>query len=160
MNCGSCQSALNASHGRTFDKAQEAIELYPAYPDFKKRVLEAAKKELMPKPTSRLNMKNRHGRPVTAISFRVFAITRAGMLPNDEQLNLAYPLNPYGFGFAGNPASFVLDHTAPKAVRATIEAAEKQHGFDYVKRNILYSNGYASKNYAGYLAGVGYRLRA
>jgi hypothetical protein len=51
--------------------------------------------------------------------------------------------------------SFVPDqHRAKKGVRATIEAAEKQHGFDYVKRNILYTNTNASKNYAGYLSGA------
>ena len=51
--------------------------------------------------------------------------------------------------------SFVPDqHRAKKGVRAAIEAAEKQYGFDYVKRNILYSNANAAKNYAGYLAGA------
>jgi hypothetical protein len=51
--------------------------------------------------------------------------------------------------------SFVpADHRAKKGIRATIEAAEKQHGFDYVKRNILYSNAHAATNYAGYLSGA------
>ena len=140
-----------------FDKAQEAIELYSAYPDFKKRVLEAAKKELNAKGDIGFDYEEiRHGRPVTAISFRVFAITRAGMPPNDEQLKLSLPTQ------SGTALDFVEtllssvppDHRAKKAVRATIEAAEKQHGFDYVKRNILYSNAHAAKNYAGYLNGA------
>jgi hypothetical protein len=51
--------------------------------------------------------------------------------------------------------SFVPEaHRAKKGIRATIETAEKQHGFDYVKRNILYSNAHAAKNYAGYLNGA------
>ena len=39
-------------------------------------------------------------------------------------------------------------------VRTAIEKAEKQHGFDYVKRNILYTNAHAEKNYSGYLSGA------
>ena len=140
-----------------FDKAQEAIELYPAYPDFKKRVLEAAKKELDAKADLSFEYDEiRHGRPVTAISFRVFAIARAGMPPNDEQLKLSLPTqSDTDLDFVETLLSFVpADHRAKKAVRATIEAAEKKHGFDYVKRNILYSNAHASKNYASYLNGA------
>ena len=140
-----------------FDKAQEAIELYPAYPNFKARVLEVAKKELDAKADLSFDYDEiRHGRPVTAISFRVFAITRAGMPPNDEQLKLSLPTQSgMDLDFVETLLSFVpADHRVKKAVRATIEAAEKQHGFDYVKRNILYSNTHASKNYAGYLSGA------
>jgi plasmid replication initiation protein len=140
-----------------FDKAQEAIELYPAYPNFKARVLEAAKKELDAKADLSFDYDEiRHGRPVTAISFRVFAIARAGMPPNDEQLKLSLPVQSgTALDFVETLLSFVpADHRAKKGVRATIEAAEKQHGFDYVKRNILYSNAHASKNYAGYLSGA------
>ena len=51
--------------------------------------------------------------------------------------------------------SFVPEaHRAKKGIRVTIETAEKTHGFDYVKRNILYTNANASKNYAGYLSGA------
>ena len=140
-----------------FDKAQEAIELYPAYPNFKARVLEAAKKELDAKADLSFDYDEiRHGRPVTAISFRVFAIARAGMPPNDEQLKLSLPTqSDTDLDFVETLLSFVpADHRAKKAVRATIEAAEKKHGFDYVKRNILYSNAHASKNYASYLNGA------
>ncbi len=34
---------------------------------------------------------------------------------------------------------------------AALESYESKHGFDYVKRNILYSNANAAKSYAGYL---------
>jgi plasmid replication initiation protein len=48
--------------------------------------------------------------------------------------------------------SFVPDaHRAKKSVIAAIESAEKKHGFDYVRRNILYSNAHAAKSYAGFL---------
>lgn len=140
-----------------FDKAQEAIELYPEYRTFKKYVLESAKKELSAKADIGFEYNEiRHGRPVTAISFRVFSITRAGMLPNEEQLKLSLPAqSATDLDLLETLLSFVPEaHRAKKGVRATIEAAEKQYGFDYVKRNILYSNAHASKNYAGYLAGA------
>ena len=97
----------------------------------------------------------RRGRPVTAVSFRVFAINRAKSPPPDEeQLHLILPA-PTDLDLVTTLLSFVPDqHSAKKGVRATIEAAEKQHGFDYVKRNILYSNAHAAKNYAGYLNGA------
>ena len=140
-----------------FSKAQEAIELYPEYKVFKRCVLETARKELDAKGDIGFDYDEiRHGRPVTAISFRVFAIARAGMPPNDEQLKLSLPVQSgTALDFVETLLSFVPEaHRAKKGIRATIETAEKQHGFDYVKRNILYSNAHAAKNYAGYLNGA------
>lgn len=138
-----------------FDKAQEAIELYPEYKTFKQWVLEAAKKELAAKADIGFEYDEiRRGRPVTALSFRVFAINRAGLLPApaaEQQLPLSLPA-PTDLDLVTTLLSFVPDdHRSKKAVRATIEEAEKQHGFDYVKRNILYTNANAAKSYAGYL---------
>lgn len=42
-------------------------------------------------------------------------------------------------------------HRTKKSVIVAIGSAEKKHGFDYVKRNILYSNANAAKSYAGFL---------
>ena len=42
-------------------------------------------------------------------------------------------------------------HKAKKTVQAALETFEKKQGFDYVKRNILYSNAKADKSYAGFL---------
>ena len=42
-------------------------------------------------------------------------------------------------------------HKTKKTVQTALEVFEKKHGFDYVKRNILYSNAKADKSYAGYL---------
>ena len=144
-----------------FSKAQEAIELYPEYKVFKRCVLETARKELDAKGDIGFDYDEiRHGRPVTALSFRVFTIPRAGMLPTErpaeEQLSLDLtPKSGADLDLVETLLSFVPDqHRTKKAVRATIEAAEKQHGFDYVKRNILYSNAHAAKNYAGYLNGA------
>ena len=143
-----------------FTKAQEAIELYPEYRTFKKYVLEVAQKELKAKGDIGFDYEEiRHGRPVTALSFRVFAIPRAGMSINELPLiteeQLSFDLTAQAgkdLDFVETLLSFVPDlHRAKKGVRATIEAAEKQHGFDYVKRNILYTNANASKNYSSYL---------
>ncbi len=141
-----------------FSKAQEAMELYPEYKVFKRCVLETARKELDTKADIGFNYDEiRHGRPVTALSFRVFAINRPGLLPAlaaEEQLHLSLPAST-DLDLVTTLLSFVPDqHRAKKGVRATIESAEKQHGFDYVKRNILYSNAHASKNYASYLNGA------
>ena len=149
------------------DKAQEPIELYVEYPNFKKFVLEVARKELGDKNGTNGKAdigfeyeEIRHGRRVTAISFRVFQIQRAELLPE------LMPVKPMQLGQQSSLPGMDLDlletlmsfvpaqHRAKKGIRATIEAAEKQHGFDYVKRNILYSNANASKNYAGYLGGA------
>jgi hypothetical protein len=43
-------------------------------------------------------------------------------------------------------------HKTKKTVLAALEAFEKKHGFDYVKRNILYCNAKAAKSYAGFLS--------
>jgi hypothetical protein len=77
-------------------------------------------------------------------------------LAAEEQLSLELtPKSGADLDLVETLLSFVPDqHRAKKGVRATIEAAEKQHGFDYVKRNILYTNANASKNYAGYLSGA------
>jgi hypothetical protein len=140
-----------------FSKAQEAMELYPEYKVFKRCVLDTARKELDAKGDIGFEYDEiRHGRPVTALSFRVFNIPRAGMLPAEEQLNLDLTAQSgTDLDFITTLLSFVPEqHRAKKAVRATIEAAEKTHGFDYVKRNILYSNAHAATNYAGYLSGA------
>lgn len=142
-----------------FDKAQEAMELYPEYKAFKRFVLEVAKKELDAKSDISFNYDEiRHGRPVTAISFSVFAIPRATMPPAATEPQLSLNLATQSgtdLDFVTTLLSFVPDdHRSKKAVRATIEVAEKQHGFDYVKRNILYSNAHAATNYAGYLNGA------
>lgn len=42
-------------------------------------------------------------------------------------------------------------HRTKKTVQAALESRERKEGFDYVKRNILYSNAKADKSYAGFL---------
>jgi len=145
------------------DKARKtiAVELYSEYKNFKAWVLNPAKKEMDAKSDIGFEYEEiKRGRRVASISFRVFNISLVGMLPTEsaaeEQLSLDLPpKSGANLDFIETLLSFVPDqHRAKKGVRATIEAAEKQHGFDYVKRNILYSNAHAAKNYAGYLNGA------
>ena len=145
------------------DKARKtvAVELYAEYKNLKAWVLNPAKKEMDAKSDLGFEYEEiKRGRRVASINFRVFNIPRAGMLPTEppaeEQLSLDLtPKSGADLDFLETLLSFVPDqHRAKKGVRATIEAAEKQHGFDYVKRNILYSNAHAAKNYAGYLNGA------
>lgn len=145
------------------DKARKtaAVELYSEYKHFKASILGAAKKEMDAKSDIGFEYEEiKRGRRVASINFRVFNIPRAGLLPTElaaeEQLSLELlPKSGADLDFLETLLSFVPDqHRAKKGVRATIEAAEKQHGFDYVKRNILYTNANASKNYAGYLSGA------
>lgn len=140
-----------------FDKPQAAVELYAEYPNFKQRVLEVARKELAAKADIGFEYDEiRHGRRVTSIIFRVSLIQRAELLPEKPaQPGQQCALPGMDLDLVITLLSFVPDqHRAKKGVRAAIEAAEKQHGFDYVKRNILYSNAHASKNYASYLNGA------
>jgi Protein involved in initiation of plasmid replication len=147
------------------DKATktDAVELYSEYKNFKAWVLNPAKKEMDVKSDIGFEYeKIKRGRRVAAINFRVFAVPRAGAmldeLPLIAEEQLSFDLTAQSgtdLDFVETLLSFVPDqHRAKKGVRATIGAAEKQHGFDYVKRNILYTNANASKNYAGYLSGA------
>ena len=145
------------------DKARKtvAVELYAEYKNLKAWVLNPAKKEMDAKSDIGFEYEEiKRGRRVASINFRVFNIPRAGMLPTEppaeEQLSLDLtPKSGADLDLVETLLTFVPDqHRAKKGVRATIEAAEKQHGFDYVKRNILYTNANASKNYAGYLSGA------
>lgn len=138
-----------------FDKFQEAVELYSEYPDFKRRVLEVARKELNAKADISFEYEEiRHGRCVAALIFQVFPIQREELL-SESSNSQQQALPGMDLDLLTTLLSFVPEvHRAKKSVRASIEAAEKQHGFDYCKRNILYTNEMTPKNYAGYLSGA------
>ena len=141
------------------DKATktEAVELYSEYKNLKAWVLNPAKKEMAAKSDINFEYEEiRHGRSVAAIRFKVSTTSLDVIQKADKQLSLDLTAeSSTDLDLLDTLMSFVPDqHRTKKAVRATIEAAEKQHGFDYVKRNILYSNAHAAKNYAGYLNGA------
>lgn len=98
----------------------------------------------------------KQGRSVVALSFKVSSISPDVIPKDDGQLDLELIDQPTkDLDFILTLLSFVPEpHRTKKGVRTAIEKAEKQHGFDYVKRNILYTNAHAEKNYSGYLSGA------
>lgn len=146
-----------------FDKPQEAVELYPDYKNFKARVLETARKELNAKADLSFEYAEiRQSRRVVAIHFRIVLLKRPELLPKSSEAAVM-PEVPEVDIFqpepSPDPVTMLLalvpeQHREKKGVRVAITEALQQHGFEYVKRNILYSNANATKNYAGYLAGA------
>jgi plasmid replication initiation protein len=129
------------------------------YSDFKKVVLNPVQKELKTKADLYFEFDEiKYGRRVGAIRFRI--ISKKLLEVNlDKELANVIPIVPdsSSSGAEKSPSLTELlllvpeQHKAKKTVQAALEAFEKKHGFDYVKRNILYSNTKADKSYAGFL---------
>ncbi len=154
---GELRKQLGLSVAEDKTTKTEAVELYSEYKNFKAWVLNPAKKEMAAKSDITFEYEEiKQGRSVAAIRFKV-SITSLDVIQKvDNQLSLDLTAESgMNLDLLETLLAFVPDqHRVKKGIRATIEAAEKQHGFDYVKRNILYSNAHASKNYAGYLSGA------
>jgi hypothetical protein len=104
----------------------------------------------------------KYGRRVGAIRFLISTKSpSAPLLPSDD-MSTAHDVS----SFTPEP-SFVNtfsdlsvqellslipeQHRNKKTVHTALEVFSKRHGFDYVKRNLLYSNAKADKSYAGFL---------
>ena len=128
---------------------------YKRYNDFKKDILESTQKELKAKADLYFEFDEiKYGRRVGAIRFRIFTKKLIESTLDKQENSLPQLPQPC------NEISSLLDkllllipeqHKAKKTVQAALEAFEKKQGFDYVKRNILYSNAKADKSYAGFL---------
>ena len=132
---------------------------YKLYADFKRTILESTQKELKAKSDLTFEFDEiKYGRRVGAIRFRIFTkkpieSTSAKVLTNLVHIAFDSP-SPEAQTSSLPPQLLLLvpeQHQAKKTVQAALEAFEKKHGFDYVKRNILYSNAKAAKSYAGFL---------
>jgi len=134
---------------------------YKLYSNFRDRILEPTQKELKVKSDLTFEFDEiKYGRRVSAIRFHIFAKKRVEALVIDQQIE-EIPILQLSDLFESEAhentslnqlLSFVPEqHKAKKTVQAALEAFEKKHGFDYVKRNILYSNSKADKSYAGFL---------
>ena len=124
---------------------------YILYSNFKKDILEATKKELQSKSDLYFEFDEiKHCRKVGAIRFHIFTKKLSEAKPA-----LPSPLtNTIDVTLTGDSDLIKLipeQHRARKTVLTAIESFEKKHGFDYVKRNILYCNSKADKSYAGFL---------
>jgi len=100
----------------------------------------------------------KHGRRVGAIRFRIFTKKLIESISDKAPLELA-PITldlPLSSSDTVPSVNYLLllvpeQHKTKKTVQMALETFEKKQGFDYVKRNILYSNAKADKSYAGFL---------
>jgi len=132
---------------------------YEYYNDFKRTILEPSRKELKAKTDLYFEFDEiKHGRRVGAIRFRIFTKKLIESISDKTPLELA-PITldlPLSSSDTVPSVNYLLllvpeQHKAKKTVQMALETFEKKQGFDYVKRNILYSNAKADKSYAGFL---------
>lgn len=116
---------------------------YDALKDLKRRVIDVAVDQI--NKYSDINVSYTNLKTGRAITGFMFTIKRA------STETAAVPATENNIGNKTLLAFVPEAHRAKKSVIAAIEATEKKHGFDYVKRNILYSNANAAKSYAGFL---------
>lgn len=126
------------------------------YKNFKTNVLKPTQKELAEKADLYFEFDEiKYGRRVGAIRFHLFT------QPICKKLSVSESVPELSESMPIAEASPVVDmdallalvlkpHGAKKTVRLALAAFEQQ-GFDYLKRNILYSNEKADKSYAGFL---------
>ncbi len=130
---------------------------YDLYSNFKNRILEPVKKELEQKSDIYFEYDEiKYGRSVGSIRFKIF--TKKTNLHNKQDNNGSnHFLSPstieqnIGILSADLVALLPEQHRTKKSVLKAIEMYEKKYGFEYVNRNILYSNSKADKSYAGFL---------
>jgi plasmid replication initiation protein len=134
-------------------------EQYKLYTDFKRNILESTQKELKAKSDLTFEFDEiKYGRRVGAIRFRIFTKKPIESISAKVLTNVVHiPLDLSSPEAQTSPLLSQLlllvpeQHKAKKTVETALDAYEKKHGFDYVKRNILYSNAKAAKSYAGFL---------
>jgi len=132
---------------------------YKLYAHFKACILEPVQKELKAKADLYFEFEEiKHGRRVGAIRFRIISKKLLEATLDKELANVIHIVS--GSSLTGVEKSPLLtellllvpeQHKAKKTVQTALDAYEKKHDFDYVKRNILYSNAKADKSYAGFL---------
>ncbi len=126
------------------------------YSNFKKNVLNPTQKELAEKADLYFEFDEvKYGRCVGAIRFRLFTQQLCKKLSVSESVPALSESMPIAEAAPGVDIDALLalvlkPHGAKKTVRVALLAFEQQ-GFDYLKRNILYSNEKADKSYAGFL---------
>ena len=132
-----------------------AEDEYTLYANFKARVLVPVQKEL--ELTSDVYFEFdeiKYGRGVGAIRFKILTKKQATS-PLKILVPITLTLDATQEGNAKVEALLNLvpeQHRNKKTVLSAIESFEKKNGFEYVKRNILYSNSKAEKSYAGFLS--------
>lgn len=129
---------------------------YTLYAHFKSRILEPVKKELYEKADLYFEFDEiKYGRRVGAIRFCIFTKKIIKPVKNSsDNIPLDLPSPEPEIATISSQLILLLpeQHKAKKTVLKAIESYEKKFGFNYVRRNILYSNSKADKSYAGFLS--------
>jgi plasmid replication initiation protein len=129
------------------------------YKHFKSNILLPTQKELSEKTDLTFEFDEiKHGRRVGTIRFRIIT-KKLFESTSDKALTNVVPIVPALPRPETNTTTLLAEllllipeqHKAKKTVQVALNAFEKKHGFDYVKRNIMYSNAKADKSYAGFL---------
>lgn len=132
-------------------------EQYKRYNDFKKDILEATQKELAEKSDLYFEFEEiKYGRRVGVIRFKIFFKDVVDVSNDDEDAAIKTQfLAPLEAKISTRieEAINILPNAqkSKKTILRAIELHEAKFGFEYVKRNILYSNAKADKSYAGFL---------
>lgn len=128
------------------------------YHDFKKNILKPVQNELAEKADLYFECEEvKYGRRVGAIYLRILKQNRnLPQEPIPDAIPTTDPIDTQPQRQEPTHLELLLalvpaEHRAKKTVRTALETFEYKHGFDYVKRNILYSNEKAAKSYAGFL---------
>jgi plasmid replication initiation protein len=119
---------------------------YSAIKDLKKYVVDVGVEQINEYSDLKVSYTNiKTGKAVTGFLFVI------GKAPIKEETDTT-EVPKDGMDFIAILLSLVPEqHRVKKTVHTAIGVAEKKYGFDYVKRNILYTNANASKSYAGFL---------
>jgi plasmid replication initiation protein len=143
--------------GQLRDMLGISVDQHVEYKNFKTNILNSVQKELAEKADLTFEYDEiKLGRRVGAIRFHIATkklvepIVAGKVLENIH----SFSSSPDGNIELLSDRLLLLvpeQHRTKKTVRTALEAFEKRHGFDYVKRNILYSNAKAEKSYAGFL---------
>ena len=144
---------------------------YPLYANLKMALLARVQKELQEKSDLTFTFDEiKYGRRIGAIRFHIVTKKPIESLVDDTLIPLipdfpppdvqatilSSPHLPTPKVHTAAPLDKLMaivpeQHRAKKTVQTALTAFEKKHGFEYVKRNILYCNAKVAKSYAGFL---------
>jgi len=124
---------------------------YKLYADFRRYILDSTQKELAEKADHYFSYKEiKYGRRVGAILFQITKKDTTGpdtVLPPELP-----PLDDQIFTQQDQLLLLIPEqHRAKKTIQAALALFESKYGFDYVRRNIMYTNAKADKSYAAYI---------
>ena len=120
------------------------------YSNFKNNILKPTQKELIEKSDLIFEFDEiKYGRRVGALRFHIS--TKKLIEPTILDDLPSIVLDVKNSSIVELIKLIPEQHKLKKTVQSALEYFEKKYGFDYVKRNILYSNVKADKSYAGFL---------